>query len=222
MQAVTWLAIAMGALATASCAGEAALSRTLRTPQSMDELLLNVREATASGLILRGDFLSEAKLEQAFAAAVVDVGGVTMNGNTVKGAKLEGFPAWAGHTPDGKACLTFSVRYYKGFMTDGTPQASLFLGFEEPCRPRFADIERLFGTGWQTIVEPPVPLSPHGSPPPPPPATHPQGYARLKYKLSDLARDRTLELRFDRDGKLEYLDAAANGSIQLKHPPIPR
>jgi hypothetical protein len=64
----------LATLAISGCAAGTSLpSASLKTPRSMADLLLNVREATRNGLILEQAFFTEQNLTHVFAGAVASI-----------------------------------------------------------------------------------------------------------------------------------------------------
>jgi hypothetical protein len=207
-------AAVMAILWMTSCGSERAAPATaLRTPQNMKEFLLNVREAVASGLILREEFFTEDNLKRAFSASVVSITrtpGLDTGGSIH--AAIGGFPAWIERDAGGRETVLLRISRYKGSLTQGKPKADVSVSYERDSGPRFEEVVQLFGPTWLKVERGPY-VYPHGPPPSLPPVTHPQAYAVIKYQLGDASLDRTMVLEFDRHGRLSSLSADANASV---------
>lgn len=82
----------------------------IKPPQSMVDLLVNVREATLSGLILREDFYAEDNLKRVFGGSTVRLSRIAMDESVQMGADMGGFPPWPGIRPGANANLRLLVQ----------------------------------------------------------------------------------------------------------------
>jgi hypothetical protein len=186
----------------------------------MIDLLVNVREATLSGLILREDFYTEDNLKRVIGGSAVKLGRVAMDESVLIGADVGGFPPWPGMRPAANANLTLRVSRYKGYLSDGRPVAFVSIRNDEAPDLKFEAIERVFGKNWVKAVDVPI-VPPHGPISSPPPATHPMGYETVTFQLGRPGLDRKVEVRFERDGTFATLEASADKSYEKDFPAAP-
>lgn len=198
-----------------SCATTPSEGR-LRTPQSFADLLLNMRDATRSGLILQEEFFTEESLKRTFGAADVHVSRVSMDSSTNLGATLRDFPPWAAPKVGEQGRLHIRAGWYRGFMApDGKARAGISLRNDAISDMKFEAIEQLFGSGWTEVERLEYVPDPIHRAPPLPPATHRMGYATVRYELAGPRLERTLTISFEGDGTLLSLKASANGYAAL-------
>jgi hypothetical protein len=177
------------------------------TPASLADLLLNIRQVTASGAILRDDFYDSENLKMVFGAGTVDY--IQRCAVNIV-PKLRDFPAWLPRQgPEGKTYDAIDVRVRKYQNIEGIFGASIILNFTSGSRPRpdFDEIQRLFGRNWTEC--PPDPPSPHGPIYVPP--TRPHGNACIIYALGRGSPSQ-IRFRFMPDATLDYALANAGAS----------
>lgn len=170
----------------------------------MSDLLLNVRQVTASGAILRGDFYGAGNLQAVFGAGRVEY--IQFCAVNIV-ATMKDFPAWIpGREQEGKTYGAFDVSVRKYRNVEGTFGAWVglhFIGDAKP-RPSFGEIEHLLGRDW---TECPMEFHPHPYTPPPP--TRPRGNVCIIYKLDNSEPARQLRLQFRPDATLDYARSRA-------------
>lgn len=186
----------------------------------MIDLLVNVRQVTLSGLILREDFYTEDTLKPVFGGSAVKLGRVAMDDSVLIGADIGGFPPWPGMRPAANANLTLRVSRYKGYLSDGRPVGIVIVRNDEASDVKFDAIEQVFGKNWVKADHVPF-VPPHGPVPSPPPATHPMGYETVTFTLGGAGLDRKVEVRFKRDGTFATLEASADKSYEKDFPAAP-
>jgi hypothetical protein len=209
--------ILLGSTALAACQTTSATLERLKAPASMVELLVNVREVTLSGLILREDFYTEDNLKRVFGGSTVKLGRIAMDESVQIGADVGGFPPWPGMRPAANSGLTLRVSRYKGYLSDGRPVGFVTIRNDEASDVKFEAIERVFGRNWVKAVYVPF-VPPHGPIPSPPPATHPMGHETVTFQLGRAGLDRKVEVRFERDGTFATLEASADKSYEKAFP----
>jgi hypothetical protein len=208
------VAAAFGVFLLAAACAAPPTPTQLRPPQSFADLLLNIRDATRSGLILEEGFFTEENLKRSFGAANARVTRVSMDSNTSLAVTMRDFPAWGAPKPSEPGRLHLGVGWYRGFRApDGKPRAGISLANDAVSNMKFEAVEQLFGPDWTEVGR--LEYIPIHMAPPPPPATHRMGYATIRYDLADPRLERTLTISFDRDGTIQSLRASANGYSQL-------
>ncbi len=210
------VAAAFGALLfVAACAGPP-MPAQLRTPESLAELLLNIRDATRAGLILDESFFREEQLKRSFGGESARVVRISMDSNTNVNATVTNFPSWGQSVRGEHAKLSLSAGWYRGFMApDGKPRAGISLRDGALSDLTFEVVESLLGANWTELERPEyVPNYFHPAPPPQE-ATHRVGYATIRYDLADPRLERTLTISFNYDGTVRFLQTSANGYSRL-------
>lgn len=116
----------------AACASDQPGSLRLETPRSLSDLLVNVKQVTRSGVLLRDDFYTEENLRQVFGGQIVDIGVYQPNGRRT-GATVKGFPAWSElNGTAGGATDAVALSMVRSFTIDGEEQAALSLESKVP------------------------------------------------------------------------------------------
>lgn len=192
----------------------------IKPPQSMVDLLVNVREATLSGLILREDFYAEDNLKRVFGGSTVRLTRIAMDESVQMGADMGGFPPWPGIRPGANANLRLLVSLYKGYLSDGRPTGDISLRNDEASDLKFEAIEQVFGKHW-VKAPPQLLVPPHGPIPLQPQATHPMGYHTVTFQLGSAGLDRKVEVRSAGDGTFVWLTASADKSYERPFPGTP-
>lgn len=131
----------MGTMAVATLAA-CVSPPTLQSLQSMAGLLVNVREVTLSGLILREDFYTEANLKRVCGGSAVKLSRIAMDESVLIGADIGGFPPWPGMRPAANANLQLRVSRYKGYLSDGRPVGIVVIRNDEASDLKFEAIEQ--------------------------------------------------------------------------------
>ena len=203
----TVFAVATAAVVIAAACVPSIDSRTTK-PGSLTDLLLNVRQVTASRAILRYDFYTEQNLRDVFAAGSVryiqlcDV-------NVVP--DMKDFPEWIPRLGQpGKTYDAFDLRVRRYRTIDKEYGATVIFRLypEAGPKPDFDDVERLFGRNWTECPwEPP---SAHGPIPIPP--VRPHGNACIVYNLGPSGQGRQLLLQFAPDATIDVAIAQAGAS----------
>lgn len=190
----------VGIVLVASCASTALQSSQLRTPKSLAELLVNIKQATQSGLILQDDFYTEDSLKRAFGGSSAQIS-VAYNGVRT-GARVESFPAWPEvKTAESGTQDSLTLDITRSFDINGGPRTNLNLESTTGTTLTQSRIELLLGKDWQRRV--PMSMAYGGGP-----IIFDQPY--IYYDLGDPSLLRSLSIRFAPDDTFKSARAAAN------------
>jgi hypothetical protein len=192
------------------CTSPASDASRLQTPQSMTDLLGNVREVTRSGMILDPAFVREGTLKQVFGASTVKLHRVEVGPSVQLQGFITDFPAWAAARGPHMEMI---VTWYRGNISDYKPVGEILVRDWGRSGATFETVERVFGKSWakveKVVYTPPHP--PVGMAPPP---THAMGDEAIVYQLGPASLDREVQASFNGDGTLSSLHAGANGALR--------
>jgi hypothetical protein len=208
--------ILLGSTALAACQTASATLERLKTPTSMIDLLVNIREVTRSGFILERSFMTDQNINRVFGGSTVKFDEIVVGPTVQVRARITDFPRWPDVKPVARDPREVTVTWYKGNISNFTPVGDIRISENETSALPFEVVEQVFGKAWVRMKEVPPYISPHGwYPPPPPPPTHRMGDAEVVFQLN-ASLDRKVVVWFRPDGTMSGLEASANGALRGK------
>jgi hypothetical protein len=200
--------VLLAAIFLGGCQSQPVLSADqLRPATDLAGVLLNIKLATQTGLILRNDFYHEGNLKRVFGPKSVTYQTPSSSRDIV--VDLNDFPESLmrfGKEGTPYSAFTFSVRRYLTVNDELGAVVSLrTVGASTPKVDLYA-IERLIGNGWSAIPPPTTGHEPPGW------RNEPQRIVGITYNLWRGTPSRTIDFVFHWDGSLESIEAKA-GSL---------
>jgi hypothetical protein len=190
----------------------------LQPPKNVTDLVLNMKRAVQSEVILHAEFYAKDNLKQVFGGTEVAyletpywLGARARAENF--NVTISGFPDWLAPMAKGAnvdEAFLLSVREY--LWTEDKPIASILFQIGRPAASPldFDAIVRLFTSSW--VNPPPGPLPLHGVFPPSP--TRPHGNERIIYSLGEGPPKKYIAFAFNFDATLAY----AQGAVECVSP----
>jgi hypothetical protein len=207
----------LGATMIASLAGCASApvrdATRLKTPQSMADLLVNVREATRTGMILDYAFVKEDNLKHVLGGSKVRLERIDVGPTVQLRGYITEFPDWASaRRPEGSH-LEVVVTWYRGNISDYRPVGDIRIRDNQSSGATTETIDQVFGRSWvkrEPLVHAVTRHGPSG-------ALFPETYLggeTIVYQLGPATLDRKVEVFLEKDGTLDGLAASANGAYR--------
>jgi len=209
----TLLSVAVLASLAACTSAPASDAARLKTPQSMADLLANVREVTRTGMILDHAFVKEDNLKHVFGGSKVRLERVDVGPTVQLRGYITGFPDWASaRRPEGSH-LEVVVTWYRGNISDYRPVGDIRIRDNQSSGATTETIDQVLGRSWVKREPLVYAVTRHG----PSGALFPETYLggeTIVYQLGPATLDRKVEVFLEKDGTLDGLAASANGAYR--------